>query len=63
LGIAVVERMTFDLGGKTIVVRIERRAFGYRLGFEHTIELKSEMIVQSRRVMSLDDEAAAVRRF
>jgi hypothetical protein len=55
--------MTFDLGGKTIVVRIERRAFGYRLGFEHTIELKSEMIVQSRRVMSLDDEAAAVRRF
>ena len=60
--IAVVERMIFHLDRKALVVRIERRAFGHRPGFEDAVELKPQVVVQPRGVMFLDDEAPAVRR-
>lgn len=53
--------MILDLNGKTLVVWIERRTFGHRPGFEHAIELKPKIVMQSRRVMFLDDEAPPIR--
>ena len=60
--IAVVERMIFHLDGEPLVMRIERRAADHRPGFEDAVEFKTQIIMQQRRVMFLDDEAAPVRR-
>ncbi len=59
--IAVVERMILHLDGQPLVARIERRTLGHRPGLEDAVEFEPEIVMQSRRRMLLDHEAAALR--
>lgn len=58
--VAIVERMILDLNCQPLVVRVERRAFGDRPGFEDAIQLEPQVIVQPGGIMFLDDEATAI---
>src|SRR6202011_4603490 len=60
--IAVVERMVLDLDREPLVMRVERRSSRDGPGFENTVEFEPQIVVQPRRVMLLDDEAALLGR-
>ena len=59
--VAIIQGMIFDLDREPFVMRIERRPFRHRPGLENTIQLKPQIVVQARRVVLLDDEAATAR--
>ncbi|MNI17619.1 hypothetical protein D3C73_709950 [compost metagenome] len=54
--------MIFHLDGQPLVRRVERGAAGHRPGFEDTIKLQSQIIMQSSGIMFLDNEPEAVGR-
>ena len=54
--VTIVERMVLDLDGQPLDRRIERRAFGHRPRLERAIELEAKIVVESRRVVTLNDE-------
>jgi hypothetical protein len=55
--VAVVQRVVFDLDRKSLVMRVERGAFGDGPGFEDAIELKPQVIMKVRCGMFLNDKA------
>jgi len=54
--------VVLDLDGEPLVMWVEGRPFGNSPGFEDTVQLQPQVVVQSRGIVLLDDEAPAVRR-
>ena len=54
---AVVERVILDLDGQALDGVVARGSLGDGPGFQHTIDLDAEVVVQSRRRVSLDQIA------
>ncbi len=57
--VAVIERMVLDLHREPPLARVERWPFRDRPRLEHAVEFEAEIVVQSRGVVLLDDEASS----
>ena len=55
--ITIIERVILNLDGEALITRIERRPARHGPGFEHPVDFEAKVIVQTRRVVLLDDEA------
>jgi hypothetical protein len=53
--------MIFDVHGKALISRIERRAFRHRPRQQHAIPLQPQVVVQVRRQVLLDTEEERAR--
>src|SRR6266702_886343 len=60
--IAIVERMVLDLDRQPLVAWIERRPLRHRPGLEDAVEFEPEIVMQTGRIMLLDDKAPLLRR-
>ncbi|MBB4482288.1 hypothetical protein GGE46_004901 [Rhizobium etli] len=58
--IAIIEWMVLDLDRQALVVWIERWTLGDGPALEHAVELEPQVVVQTCRIVLLNDEAAAV---
>ncbi len=54
--VAVIERMVLDLDRQPLDLGVERRALRDSPRLEHAIELEPEIVMQPRRIMTLNDE-------
>ena len=55
--VEVRDGMIFHLHGQTLVGWVEGRTFGDSPGFKHTADLEPEIVMQPRRVVTLNHEA------
>src|SRR5215217_1610992 len=58
LEVAVGERVVLDLDGEPLLARIGRRPLRNRPRLQHAVDLEPEVVVQRRRRVLVDDEAA-----
>ncbi len=49
--------MVFDLDRQALVAGIKRGSSGYGPGFENTVKFETQIVMQSRRSMFLNNEA------
>src|ERR1700733_6906394 len=64
LEIGVFQRMVFDLDGEALLPGVQARAASPSAAFEDPVQREAEVVMQSGRIMLLDDKdiAARVRR-
>ena len=55
--IAIVQRVILDLDSEAFIGGIERGAARYGPGFEDTVQLQAQVVMQSPRSVFLDDKA------
>ena len=60
--IAIVQRMIFHLHRQPLVMRIERGTLRHCPGFEDSVELQPQIVMQARRGVFLDHKPPALRR-
>ena len=59
--IAVVKGVVFHHGGEGFLSRVESWTLGYGPRFQRAADLQPEVVMQVRRVVALDEEAAGMR--
>jgi hypothetical protein len=57
--ITVIKRVILDFDGKTLVSGIERRSFRHRPGFEDAVDFQTEIVMQARGYVLLNDKTQA----
>src|SRR5207245_4528046 len=57
----VVEGVVLDVNGEMLLTRLERDALGHRPALERSVPLEAEVVVETPRVVTLDDEDRLLR--
>src|SRR5262245_65139490 len=58
--VAVIEWVVLGPHGEALLVRVKARTLGDRPALQDSVELETEVPVEPRRIMLLDDEAVAL---